>query len=139
LWFNAAMSNDEAFTTNYTHMPGVDYTFASLGRNLTGEECETLTKKYFEEHNRMTLPGETLFVDLRPAFRKPFRWNNTQTSRVHEEEVKQYRIDVASVLSPFLVDFCEPQPDDLPLQNEIAFCSRRTNVRLYPSLVLPVG
>lgn len=65
------MSNDEAFTTNYTYVPGVDYTFASLDRNLTGEECETLAQKYFEEHNRMTLPRETLFVDLRPAFRKP--------------------------------------------------------------------
>ena len=66
-----AMSNDETFTTNYTYMPGVDYTFASLDRILTGEECETLAQKYFEEHKRMTMPGETLFVDLRPAFRKP--------------------------------------------------------------------
>jgi hypothetical protein len=65
------MSNDEPFTTNYTHIPGMDYTFASLDRNLTGEECETLVVKYFDEHKQMTLPGETLFVDLRPAFRKP--------------------------------------------------------------------
>ena len=53
--------------------------------------------------------------------------------------LRQYRIDVASVLSPLLVDFCEPQPDDVSLQNEIAFCNRRTNLRLYPNLVLPVG
>ena len=65
------MSNDEAFTTNYTYMPGVYYTFASLDRNLTGEECETLAKKYFDEHKRTTLPGQKLFVDLRPAFQKP--------------------------------------------------------------------
>ena len=65
------MSDDDPFTTNYTCMPGVYYTFASLDRNLTGEECETLAKKYLDEHKRMTLPGEKLFVDLRPAFRKP--------------------------------------------------------------------
>lgn len=65
------MSNDETFKTNYTYLPGVDYTFASLDRNLTGEECETFAQKYFHEHKRMTLPGEALFVDLRPAFRKP--------------------------------------------------------------------
>ena len=53
--------------------------------------------------------------------------------------MKQYRIDVASVLSPLLVDLCEPQPDDVSLQNEIAFCNRRTNLRLYPNLVLPLG
>jgi hypothetical protein len=65
------MSGDEPFTTNYTHIPGVDYTFASLDRHLTGQECETLAGKYFDEHHRMTLPGQTLFVDLRPAFQKP--------------------------------------------------------------------
>jgi hypothetical protein len=51
-------------------MPGVDYTFASLVRHLTGEECALLAAEYFEEHRDTTLPGEVLFVDLRPAFQK---------------------------------------------------------------------
>jgi hypothetical protein len=27
--------------------------------------------QYFDEHKNMTLPGEALIVDVRPAFRKP--------------------------------------------------------------------
>jgi hypothetical protein len=74
------MSNAESFRTNYTHikadekLPGskpVDYIFLSFGRNLTGEECEQLAQEYFETHNKMTLPGQPLIVDLRPAFQKP--------------------------------------------------------------------
>ena len=30
-----------------------------------------LTKKYSEKHHELTLPGDWLFVDLRPAFKKP--------------------------------------------------------------------
>jgi len=43
----------------------------SLDRNLSGEECHELAEKYFETHKRMTLPGQVLRVDLRPAFRNP--------------------------------------------------------------------
>ena len=65
------MDADESFRTNYTLIPGVDYIFASLDRNLTGEECDDLAKKYFDEHRRMTLPRQALLVDLHPAFQKP--------------------------------------------------------------------
>jgi hypothetical protein len=74
------MSNDEPFTTNYTYIKAdpndpmskpVDYVFLSLERNLSGEECEELAQKYFDTHNRTTLPGKPLIVDLRPAFREP--------------------------------------------------------------------
>jgi hypothetical protein len=65
------MSTDEAFRTNYALIKGVDYIFASLDRHLSGEECDDLAKKYFETHKQMTLPGQALLVDLRPAFRKP--------------------------------------------------------------------
>jgi hypothetical protein len=74
------MSNAESFRTNYTYIKAdekhmgskpVDYIFLSLDRNLAGEECEQLAKEYFETHNKMTLPGEPLIVDLRPAFQKP--------------------------------------------------------------------
>lgn len=45
------------------------YIFQSLDRNLSSEECEELAKKYFQTHNKVTLPGQALIVDLRPAFR----------------------------------------------------------------------
>ena len=74
------MNKDESFTTRYTYLKAnekdpmskpVDFVFLSLGRNLEGEECEQLAQEYFETHNKMTLPGEPLTVDIRPAFRKP--------------------------------------------------------------------
>ena len=65
------MSTDEPFRTDYEFSKGVDYIFVSLGQNLSGEECHDLAEKYFETHKRMTLPGQVLRVDLRPAFRKP--------------------------------------------------------------------
>jgi hypothetical protein len=65
------MSDNETFTTNYSLMKGVDYIFVSLDRHLTGEECDELATKYFEAHDYMTLPGQALLIDLRPAFRKP--------------------------------------------------------------------
>jgi hypothetical protein len=65
------MSADESFRTDYSLMDGVDYIFVSLDRNPSGGECDDLAKKYFETHKQMTLPGQVLFVDLRPAFRKP--------------------------------------------------------------------
>src|SRR6516162_11327445 len=65
------MSTDEPFRTDYELSKGVDYIFVSLERNLSGEECHELAEKYFETHKGMTLPGQVLRVDLRPAFRKP--------------------------------------------------------------------
>jgi hypothetical protein len=65
------MSTDEPFRTDYEFLKGVDYIFVSLDRNLSGEECHELAEKYFETHKEMTLPGQALRVDLRPAFRKP--------------------------------------------------------------------
>jgi hypothetical protein len=39
------------------------------------------------------------------------------------------------IMSRFLVNFCEAgEPDDVSLQNEIAFCNRRTQLQLYPNL-----
>ena len=65
------MSTDEPFRTDYELLKGVDYIFVSFDRNLSGEECHELAEKYFETHKGMTLPGQALRVDLRPAFRKP--------------------------------------------------------------------
>ena len=65
------MSTDEPFRTDYEFLKGVDYIFVPLERNLSGEECHELAEKYFETHKRMTLPGQALRVDLRPAFWKP--------------------------------------------------------------------
>jgi hypothetical protein len=74
------MSNAEPFSTKYTYIKAdekhpmskpVDFIFLSLDRNLSGEECEQLAQEYFETHNKMTLPGDPLIVDLRPAFRTP--------------------------------------------------------------------
>ena len=67
-----AMSTDEGLLTHYTHIPGVDYVFASLDRKPSSEECLALHEKYFEtDHKPLTPPGKILFIDLRPAFRKP--------------------------------------------------------------------
>ena len=72
------MSKDESFSTKYTYIKAnekdpmskpVDFIFLSFDRNLEGEECEQLAQEYFETHNKMTLPGEPLIVDLRPALR----------------------------------------------------------------------
>jgi hypothetical protein len=64
-------ANQNTFTTKYPHVKGMDYIFLSLDRELTGEECEELAVKYFEDHKNRTLPGQPLIVDIRPAFRKP--------------------------------------------------------------------
>jgi hypothetical protein len=63
--------DDKPFTTKYPLDEGTNYIFLSLDRELTGEECHKLAVQYFEEHRKMTLPGEALIVDVRPAFRKP--------------------------------------------------------------------
>ena len=65
------MSTDEPFRTDYELLKGVDYIFVSLDRNLSGEECHELAERYFETHKQMTLPGQVLRLDLRPAFRQP--------------------------------------------------------------------
>ena len=65
------MNDDNVFLTHCTQMPNVDYTFASLVRHLSGDECKELAAEYFEKHRDTTLPGEALFIDLRPAFQKP--------------------------------------------------------------------
>jgi hypothetical protein len=74
------MGDDETITTKYTYIKAneklrgskpVDYLFLSFNRALKGEECEQLAQEYFETHNKMTLAGEPLIVDLRPAFQKP--------------------------------------------------------------------
>jgi hypothetical protein len=64
------MGTDQPFRTDYGFLKGVDYIFVSLDRNLSGEECHELAEKYFETHKAMTLPGQALRVDLRPAFWK---------------------------------------------------------------------
>jgi hypothetical protein len=48
-----------------------DYIFTTLERKLNGQECEALCEKYFQKHKDLTIPGEALWVDLRPAFEKP--------------------------------------------------------------------
>ena len=65
------MSTDEPCRSDYEFLKGVDFIFVSLDRNLSVEECHELAEKHFETHNGMTLPGQALRVDLRPAFRKP--------------------------------------------------------------------
>jgi len=63
-------ADDKPFKTKYTLHKETTYIFLSLDRGLTGEECHKLAVQYFEEHKKMTLPGEALIVDVRPAFRK---------------------------------------------------------------------
>jgi hypothetical protein len=63
--------DDKPFTTKYPLHKGTNYIFLSFDRELTREECHKLAVQYFEEHKQMTLPGEALIVDVRPAFRKP--------------------------------------------------------------------
>jgi hypothetical protein len=81
------MNTDTVFLTCCTHIPGVDYTFASLVRHLTGEESALLAVEYFEEHRDTTLPGEALFVDLRPAFQKDLADVTPQFYRAQRKNV----------------------------------------------------
>jgi len=64
-------SDDRPFSTKYPLHEGTNYIFLSLDRELTSEECHKLAVQYFEEHKDLTLHGEALIVDVRPAFRKP--------------------------------------------------------------------
>ena len=75
------MSDDEkSFSTKYPLHEGTHYIFLSLDRGLRREECHKLAVQYFEEHGNMTLHGEALIVDVRPAFRKPLA---SVTPQVH--------------------------------------------------------
>ena len=74
------MNKDETKETKYTYIKAdgknpmsksVDYIFLSLDQHLSPEECEELAQRYFEIHNKTTLPGKPLVVDVRPAFRQP--------------------------------------------------------------------
>jgi len=66
------MRKNRTFRTKYAYMEGVNYVFLSLDRELSGEECEELAREYFESHHQpLTLPEQTLLVDLRPAFQQP--------------------------------------------------------------------
>jgi hypothetical protein len=64
-------ANDKTFVTRCILPEGANYIFASLDRKLNSQESMDLTKKYAEKHHEVTPPGDWLFVDLRPAFRKP--------------------------------------------------------------------
>jgi len=64
-------ADDKTFLTHYSPINGVDYIFASVDRYLSGDERDQLHQEYFESHREMTPPNEWLFIDLRPAFRKP--------------------------------------------------------------------
>jgi hypothetical protein len=64
-------STGKPFLTRTEWIGRVHDIFASLDRPLTGDECDELCVEYFATNNQMTLPGQALFVDLRPAFRVP--------------------------------------------------------------------
>jgi hypothetical protein len=85
---NAGVNTDDdqkTFLTHYSPINGVDYIFASIDRYLSGDECDQLHQKYFESHRAMTAPDEWLFVDLRPAFRKPLSEVTPKFRRVSGE------------------------------------------------------
>src|SRR5262249_36305412 len=64
--------HDEGFLTHYQPFRGVDYVFATLDRKLSHAECLALHEKYFESpYKAIVRAREVLFVELRPAFRKP--------------------------------------------------------------------
>ena len=64
-------ANDKTFVTRCILPERANYIFASLDRKLSSHESMELTKKYSEKHHELTLSGDWLFVDLRPAFKKP--------------------------------------------------------------------
>lgn len=81
------MNTDEPFRTNYSYIKGIDFIFVSLDRNLSGEECEELARNYLETHKQITLPGEPLLVDVRPAFRKPLADVKPQLRAVSRDDI----------------------------------------------------
>ena len=59
---------------------------------------EELAQKYFEIHKLMTLPGETLFVDLGSALQTPLsdvipKFNAISIRRIHSEEQRRPHSD----------------------------------------------
>jgi hypothetical protein len=59
------------FYTRGDWQNGVHFIFASLERELTGEEFEMLCERYLKKHQEITLSKQALFVDLSPAFEIP--------------------------------------------------------------------
>jgi hypothetical protein len=47
---------------------GLHFIYLSIERSPNGQEFDELCSTYFEKHKAITLPGEALLVDLRPAF-----------------------------------------------------------------------
>ena len=65
--------SDEIFITRgeWPEIKNVHFIFASSVRAVDGQEFQELCAKYFEIHQKVTLDGEALWVDLRPAFSVP--------------------------------------------------------------------
>jgi hypothetical protein len=66
------MSTDKLFPVHYSPIDGVDYLFCPSIEKSRAKNATNFTRRYFESHHqRLTAHGWALFVDLRPAFRKP--------------------------------------------------------------------
>ena len=87
---NPPSGNGKQFFTRIEWIGGVHFIFASVDRPLLGDECNDLAEKYFETHKRMTLPGQALLVDLRPAFREPLVSVLPQFCVVSKEIIDQH-------------------------------------------------
>jgi hypothetical protein len=48
-----------------------NYIFVTFGRKVNGEECDTLCERFLKKNQELTIPGEALLIDLRPAFEMP--------------------------------------------------------------------
>ena len=59
-------ANKETIVTRITSPEHDNWIFASY-HELTSEEKMELARKYLGKHHELTLPGDCLFVDLRPA------------------------------------------------------------------------
>ncbi len=58
---------------------GMEFIFCTSGRALDSHELGKACERWHADHVRVTLPGEALFVDLRPAFNVPFRVDCAQS------------------------------------------------------------
>jgi hypothetical protein len=47
---------------------GLHFIYLTIERSPDGQEFDELCSNYFEKHKAITLPGEALLIDLRPAF-----------------------------------------------------------------------
>jgi hypothetical protein len=52
--------SEEIHFTRTEWMPGMNFIFASLEREVAHDECEELCKAYFEKHQKIARPGEAL-------------------------------------------------------------------------------